>query len=125
MSLRVDVFVLGDDGEIRVLDTPECCEPLAGFESWRSTVWGSAAVRALGAQFFVVLADGDLTIAPDQVPDFLRECATLRASIGDIAPTDSPRHPRHWYLETISARLANIQIAAGYALGIGGGVMIW
>ncbi|MFC3452893.1 hypothetical protein [Amycolatopsis speibonae] len=124
MSLTVHVFVLEDD-KTRVLDTPACCEDLAGFESWRGTVWGSAATRALGARFFPVLDGGDLTVRPDQVPDFVVETKILRANLDTLVPETDPDHSRQWYLEAISWRLANIQIAAGRALGAGGGILIW
>ncbi|MFE0019885.1 hypothetical protein [Amycolatopsis sp. NPDC059021] len=124
MSLTVHVFLL-DEGEMRLLDTPACCEELAGFERWRETVWGAEAVRALGARFFPALAGGDLTVMPDQVPDFLVESKMIRANLDTIAPEADPGHSHAWYVETISWRLANIQIAAGRALGVGGGILIW
>ncbi|GAB3427973.1 hypothetical protein [Flindersiella endophytica] len=124
MSLSVDVFVYAEDGQLEVLDTPEGCQDLAGFESWRTTVWGSEVVRSLGARFFPLLAEGDLTVEPSQVPAFLRECALLRVSIEQIAAAD-PTKDRDRYREQISVRLANIQIAAGRAIGAGGGVLVW
>ena len=78
--------VTNADGRTEVLDVPEGVSDLAGFESWRTTVWGSEAVRSLGAEFFPVLATGDLTVPPEQVPDFRRECAALRAD-PDFPPT--------------------------------------
>lgn len=110
---------------MQVLDTPAGCADLAGFESWRTTVWGSEAVRSLGARFFPVLASGDLTVAPDQVSDFLRECAMIRANLAAVVPAADLGHSREWYLDTISQRLANIQSAAGRALEAGGGVLVW
>ncbi|MEV7554086.1 hypothetical protein AB0N89_31090 [Amycolatopsis sp. NPDC089917] len=124
MSLSVHVFVL-DDGKMRLLDTPACCEELAGFESWRTTVWGSAAARALDARFFPVLDGGDLTVMPEQVPDFVVETKILRANLDKLAPEADPSLSHQSFVEAISWRLANIQIAAGRALGVGGGVLIW
>jgi hypothetical protein len=124
VSLRVDVFVVDEDGEMQVLDTPDGCQDLAGFENWRTKVWGSEPVRALGARFFPVLAEGDLAVEPDQVPDFLKECARLRAGLDAIVAAD-PDADREVLKDVISVRLANIQIAAGRALGLGGGVLVW
>ncbi|EMD26552.1 hypothetical protein C791_3396 [Amycolatopsis azurea DSM 43854] len=118
------VFVV-EEGKTRLLDTPACCEELAGFESWRTTVWGSAAARALGARFFPVLDGGDLTVMPAQVPDFVVETKLLRANLDKLVPGTDPSHDHQWYVEAISWRLANIQIAAGRALGAGGGVIVW
>lgn len=120
----VHVFLVDSDGTMQVLDTPDGCQDLAGFERWRTTVWGSEAVRGLGARFFPVLASGDLVVGPDQVPSFLKECALLRVSLDVIAQAD-PDKDVAAYKDQISVRLANIQIAAGRALGLGGGVMVW
>jgi hypothetical protein len=125
MSLTVEVFVLDENGDTHFLDTPDCCENLAGFESWRTSVWGSEAVRALDLRFFPVLATGDLTVTPDEVPDFVVETKIFRANLADIAPDGDEHHTREWFLDTISQRLANIQIAAGRALGVGGGIRVW
>ncbi|MWA12454.1 hypothetical protein [Streptomyces sp. BA2] len=125
MSLSVDVFVIGEDGGRHVLDTPEGANDLAGFESWRTRVWGSDAVRALGAWFFPVLADSDLWIAPGQVPDFRRECALLRANLERIASQPYPQKTYEWYLDTLSVRLGFIEDAAERAAEVGGGVVIW
>jgi hypothetical protein len=86
-----------------VLDAAEPGADLAGFESFRTTVWGSAAMHALSARYFPVLDGADLTVPPDEVPEFLRE----------------------WFVATISARLANIKAAGEQALAAGGGVVIW
>ncbi|MFB7454869.1 hypothetical protein [Streptomyces sp. NPDC056194] len=90
MSLSVDVFVVGGNGKIDVLDTPEGCSDLAGFESWRTSVWGSEAVRSLGASFFPVLANEDLTVFPDHVTDLLAECAVVRNNLEAVAPSIDP-----------------------------------
>ncbi|MER8103379.1 hypothetical protein [Kitasatospora sp. NPDC094016] len=73
MSLAVDVFVVGGHGEMSVQEVPNGCSDLAGPESWRTTVWGSAAVRSLGVRFFPELSSVDLVVVPDQVSDFLWE----------------------------------------------------
>lgn len=62
----MDVFVIGADGEMCVMDVPAGCSDLAGFESWRTSVWGSESVRALGARFFPTLARGDLSQCPGE-----------------------------------------------------------
>lgn len=56
----------------------------AGFESWRTEVWGSPQVRALGAEFCPRLAAGDLFIESAQVRRFQSECL-LREHLGAIA----------------------------------------
>lgn len=128
MSLSVDVFVVGDDGKWDVLDVPEGCSDLAGFESWRRTVWGSEAVRSLGARFFPVLASEDiLEIWPGELSAFVEECALLRSNLGlisrDAAASAVGRELDQE--EAVSRRLTNIEDAAARAQRVGGGVVVW
>ncbi|MEV6758623.1 hypothetical protein [Streptomyces sp. NPDC051214] len=126
MSLSVDVFVVGADGEMQVLDVPEGCSDLAGFESWRTRVWGSQVVRSLGARFLPVLAGADLRVETSEVPAFLRECALLRDHLEDIVIGTNPVRTVEEHRHAISARLANIEDAARRAERVdGGGVLIW
>ncbi|MGW8766071.1 hypothetical protein ACWGN5_26625 [Streptomyces sp. NPDC055815] len=125
MSLSVDVFVVGSNGQIDVLDVPAGCSDLAGFESWRTSVWGSEAVRSLGASFFPVLANEDLTVFPDHVAGLLAECAVTRNNLESVAPSTDPSKSHAEYVRQISQRLQNIETAAERAQSIGGGVLIW
>ncbi|GAA3823720.1 hypothetical protein GCM10023083_66210 [Streptomyces phyllanthi] len=121
----MDVFVIGANGERQVLDVPEGCSDLAGFERWRTAVWGSEVVRSLGARFLPVLADGDLQVEPGQVTEFLAECALLRDNLGRIVAGTDPVRTVEEHRETISARLANIEDAARRAGAMGAGVLVW
>lgn len=125
MSLLVHVFVLEEDGRRQILDPTAPGGDLAGFERWRTLVWGAEPVRALGARFFPVLATGDLTVAPGDVLDFLRECDLFRTNIPAIVPTDDPHHSHECFERRVSERLTNIERAAAHALEIGGGVLVW
>jgi hypothetical protein len=125
MSLTVEVFLVRDDGDIDILDTPDGVCDLAGPERWRTRVWGSPAIRRLGARFLPALVEGDL-VAPDEIPAFLRECALVRDGLRELAAHTCPadrtadQHARH-----IGARLAGIEATALRAAGIGGGLLIW
>jgi hypothetical protein len=112
MSLTVQVF--GPDGAL------EAPEP-AGFQSYRTVVWGSQAARDLGARFFPQLAFGDLRVQPGEVEDFEKECALLRAHLDTIAPPDEQGRSR---CETVAERLTIIEAAAARARSLGGGVVI-
>jgi hypothetical protein len=125
MTLSVHVFLVGNDGARTLLETPTMGAELAGFESFRVSVWGGDAVRALGTRFFPVLAGDDLVVAPEDIAAFLEECGVLRANLDTIAPQGDPGHTHAWYLEIVSTRLANIEAAAQRALHAGGGVLIW
>jgi hypothetical protein len=107
---------------MEVLDVPEGSRDLAGFESWRRSVWGSDRVRALGAEFFPALATGDLYVEPGEVGRFQRECAVLRANLQTVATGVDPHAA---FAATVSTRLANIEDAVCRALTAGAGVVIW
>ena len=127
-----------------ILDVPHS-RTLAGFESWRTSVWGSERVRSLGATFFPQLAAGDLYVEPGQIEQLQAECALLRANLEIVAAGVDPRNPRgvhgavidgrverreaedphQAFVATVSARLANIEVAARRAREIGAGVLIW
>ncbi|MDT0268768.1 hypothetical protein RM844_20995 [Streptomyces sp. DSM 44915] len=120
MSLTVDVLTIDPDGTWHLQATPAGCSDLAGPESWRTTVWGSPTVHALGARFFPQLAHGDLIVPPDQVPDFLRECALLRTALDSITPTPDGRSA-----PLVAERLTTIELAATRALHTGAGLVLW
>ncbi|MFF5002083.1 hypothetical protein ACFY3G_04580 [Streptomyces phaeochromogenes] len=131
MSLSVDVYVPRAEGGIEVLDVPPDSSDVAGWERWRTEVWGSEPVRSLGARFFPRLATEDLTVAPDEVSDFLAECDLIRTHLAPIAdhmaaePGTGPRKSHVEHADDVSRRLDNIVKAARRALGVGGGVIIW
>ncbi|MFC9434522.1 hypothetical protein [Nocardia sp. NPDC057030] len=134
MSLNVYTFLPSEEGSRdivgRVLDTPEGVSDSAGFESWRTEVWGSEAIRSLDARFLPVLADttrprADLIVMPEEIPALLRECRMVREWLVEVVPRDPHEAFFARRARGILDRLANIEIAAGRALGVGGGVLIW
>jgi hypothetical protein len=125
MTLSVHVFRLDDDGEMTLLDPPSPGSELAGFESFRTGVWGSEVVRELGARFLPALADGELVVAPGDVMEFLEECALLRANLDTVARATAPGYPHARHVEVVSTRVANLEAAARRALAVSGGVVIW
>lgn len=82
-------------------------------------------VRALGAIFFPVLADADLQLEPEQVPEFQRECLLLRENLERIVASTEPVRTTDEHRGAISERLAIIEDAARRASAMGGGVLIW
>ncbi|MGX4689590.1 hypothetical protein [Streptomyces sp. JNUCC 63] len=124
MGLLVEVFVRGPDGDTRILDVPEDFHQSAGFESWRTTVWGSELVRSPGARFLPVPAGRNPEVEAARVPDFLREVALLRARPDLIAfGTRRPRTAEE-HRDRIQDRLRINEEAALRALVIGGGVLV-
>ncbi|MDH6439748.1 hypothetical protein M2158_008289 [Streptomyces sp. SAI-144] len=125
MSLLVDVFVREPDGKRRILDVPDGVYRSGGFESWRTTVWGSEFVRSLGARFLPVLADQDLYVEAEDVPEFRREIALLHSRLDEVAHgTQRPRTVEE-HRDDIEIRLRIIEESSRKALEIGGGVLIW
>lgn len=144
VTLSVHVFTGLPDDEPDILETPHS-ETLAGFESWRTTVWGSGRVRALGAVYFPALATDDLYVLPAQLEAFQQECELLRANLEVVAQDVDPRNPRSAhgvvvdgrierrepddahaaFVQRVSERLANIEAAVRRARDIDGGVVIW
>ncbi|MFD3774877.1 hypothetical protein [Streptomyces sp. NPDC058612] len=125
MSLSVDVYVVGAYGQRNVQDVPDGCSDSAGFESWRTQVWGADVVRSLGAVLLPVLAEADLQVEPEQVPAFLRECLLLRENLESIVGGTEPVRTIEEHREAISERLAIIEDTAKRAKALGGGVLIW
>ncbi|MDH6548429.1 hypothetical protein M2160_002542 [Streptomyces sp. SAI-117] len=125
MSLLVEVFVREPDGGLRILDVPEGVYQSGGFESWRTTVWGSEFVRALGARFLPVLAEDDLYVEAEDVPAFRREVALVRSRLDEVAHgTQRPRTVEE-HRHQIETRLRIIEDSIRKAEEIGGGVLIW
>ncbi|MFF4033106.1 hypothetical protein ACFYZ2_25675 [Streptomyces sviceus] len=125
MSLLVEVFVREPEGQRRILDVPDGVYQSGGFESWRTTVWGSEFVRSLGARFLPVLAEDDLYVEAEDVPAFQREVALLRSRLDAFAHgTQRPRTVEE-HRQQIDTRLRIIEESSRKALEIGGGVLIW
>lgn len=139
MSLSVDVYTRTPEGGTVVLPLPSGASDLAGFESWRHDVWGSARVCALRADLFPRLAADDLYVEPADVPRFRDECALLRAHLETVAEgvdrhrrstggrtaQERPDDAHAAFVAQVSVRLANIEDAARRALALGAGVLVW
>ncbi|MFJ3502646.1 hypothetical protein [Streptomyces sp. NPDC090135] len=119
MTLLVHTFVRGADGERILLEDPPNGEDMAGFESTRARLWGSDAMRALGARFFPVLDRHDLTVEPDEVDAFLAECEALRPHLADLAQRGG------YGADYVADRFGNIVAAALRAKAEGGGILVW
>jgi hypothetical protein len=124
VSLLVEVFVREPDGGIRILDVPDDGYQSGGFESWRTTMWGSRFVRSLGARFLPVPAGQDLYVEAEDVPEFRREVALLRSRLVEV--THGTRRPRtvEEHRHQIETRLRIIEESIRKALETGGGVLI-
>ena len=91
---------------------------LAGFEVWRTVVYGSEAMRRRGARFLPRLASSDLLLEGSDLLAFHEECADL---IRDIGPLSAELGLD---VDTLGLRLSNIAAAVDRAISIGGFVWI-
>jgi hypothetical protein len=142
VSLTVSIWIKDGSGK-SVKDEALGGSLAAGFENWRTQVWGSPEVCALGAQYFPQLADADLNVGAEEMTEFLRECSLLREHL-DVIAAGAERPAQHGvavntvtgrvtavgssreiFREEVSLRLANIEAAAHRAMEVGGEVVIW
>jgi len=91
---------------------------LAGWEVWRASVYGSAAVRRRGARFLPQLAHADLVVEGDELFAFREECLALLGDVGTLASELEVD------LEALRFRLSNIAAATERAISSGGVVWI-
>jgi hypothetical protein len=91
---------------------------LAGFENWRTAVYGAAAVQQRGARFLPRLATGDLTIEGADLLVFREECTVLLRDVAQLAIDLGVG------VETLRFRIANMVAATDQAISVGGVVWI-
>jgi hypothetical protein len=89
---------------------------LAGFESWRQSIYGSAAAKKLGLRLLPTLGDGHDIYAEGADLDRLKsEAEMMLANLEGISPEDP---------EGVRFRLENILEAIRLAKQAGGGVYV-
>lgn len=121
MSLNVDTYIYKANGEWTLLEDPDgdYSKTLAGFENTRSKLWGTEAVRALGARFLPRLDGDNLKVEPGEIDDFLAECEAMRPHLGRLAEASG------YDTAYIAQCLDNIVAASVRARAEGGGVIVW
>ncbi|MEV6775261.1 hypothetical protein [Streptomyces syringium] len=119
MSLSVHTFVYDADGRHNFLEDPEHGGELAGFESARTRLWGSEAIRALGSRFFPCLDGGDLCVERDEIDEFLAECEVVRPHLDHLARQGG------YNAGYVAQRFDNIVAAALRAKAESGGIVVW
>lgn len=88
-------------------------EELAGFEHWRTDVWGSLVVRNLGAKFLPQLSHSNLWIENKDLEKFKNEIIMLIENVNLIAEkvkceSDSIKHRLVNFLKAIERARPNI-----------------
>jgi len=109
MTLVVCVSRREDDGRLTSVELEPCDggEPsLAGFENWRSTVWGSAVSRRLGCKLLPLLATQDLHAELDDITLVMEDVARLREHIAEVAAAGSDPNSVLFRLDTLARAAA-------------------
>jgi hypothetical protein len=132
MTVTVNVYTCAPDGRLKIVHSEDHSQELAGFESWRTSVWGSEAVRRLGLQLLPSLAEGDLYASDDLLDRLDIEVRQLQESlrlvVDELLANGVHVVANGDPYETVAFRLANIAEAVRLARSIpegAGGVVIW
>lgn len=120
------------DEELKLLDPASPGSDLAGFESWRHNVYGSATARALGLTLLPTLREEDLFAEGGSLDQLEVEVRTLLAHVPELV-ADSARRgiPLVSNAEpgpTVTFRLGNVLAAIEAARTVRdgiSGVCIW
>ncbi|MCX4451327.1 hypothetical protein ACIOEZ_16960 [Streptomyces sp. NPDC087866] len=121
MSLNVDTFIYEANGKWTLLEDPDddYNKTRAGFESARQKLWGSEAVRVLGAHFFPRLDGDNLQVEPREIDAFLAECGAIRPYLDHLGEVSG------YGAEYVTECFDNIVAASVRAKAEGGGVIVW
>jgi len=119
MSLSVSVYVRGASGEMNFVEPESDSAELAGFESYRTTLYGSQAAKSLGLTLLPSLATHDVFAEGTELERLRRESELALANIDKfVAESGAPG-------ERLRCRFENIIAAVDKARRLGGGVVIW
>ena len=120
MSLAISLVTL--DPETQKIIADEYLDGgryMAGPESWRSSVYGSAEVISRGAVFLPQLQTEDLIIFGEDLVVFLKEVSSLMEDVQSLA--NSLGHSNH---DVLAHRLGNIHLAIIEAIDTRKGVWL-
>lgn len=118
MSLLVHkCFLIEDDWDI--VDEPDYSRELAGFETWRNKLYGSAIAIKLGCKILPQLRKHDIYCFGEDVPQLLKDCQIMLEHLSLIGLETQIDE------EVIEFRVGNIRAATEWALANGGGVVVW
>ena len=119
MSLLVNAYTRGPDGEMIIIEPEDHSHELAGYESYRQQLYGSRAALALGLQLLPILDGGNVYAEGEDVERLRAEAVLALANVGLFEAETGASS------ESLRARFANIITAASRAAAVGGGVVIW
>lgn len=119
MSLLVNAYTRGPDGQMEIIEPEDHSLELAGFESYRQRLYGSQAARSLGLQLLPTLDGSDVYAEGDDVERLRDEAELALSNIELFVPEADDT------AESLRRRFENIIAATRRAASVGGGVVIW
>lgn len=119
MTLSVSAYVRGPNGEMEFIEPSHPSEELAGFESYRQTLYASHAARSLGLSILPTLDGGNVYADGEDVGRLLAEAELALANIDRFEAELGVN------AESLRPRFENIAADARRASDAGGGVVIW
>ena len=119
VSISVDVYLRNDSGNLVILTTPPEESDLVGHDDTRHTLWGSPAVRALGATVVVGLSQGDVWVDFGRLDELVDDCELILKQLVDVAAAAGRGE------DYIRFRVGNLRAAAERARAHRAGVVIW
>jgi len=119
MSLSVEVYTTDDNGEMVLHDPKDYSETLAGFESYRTEVYGSELAKRLGFKVLPTLASNNIYAKGQEVNKLKTEAETIMREASAFAEQFNND------AETIKYRADNIRKACIRARKMQGNVVIW
>ena len=119
MTLLVNTFIRTSAGDMDIVEPDSHADELAGFESYRHTLYGSRAALALGFQLLPKLKTEDIYAEGVDLERLQTETELALANI-ELFEDESGGSA-----ETLRFRFENILKAVRQARRIGGGVVLW
>ena len=112
-------IVLDEDGKMIFYDSEDSSEPLAGFEVYRTEVYGSELAKRLGFKVLPTLASNNIYAKGQEVNKLKTEAETIMREASAFAEQFNND------AETIKYRADNIRKACIRARKMQGNVVIW
>ncbi len=119
MSLSVHAYFRTVDGEMSFIEPPDPSQDLAGFESYRKTLYGSRAAVSLGLKILPKLANGDICVEGEELEQLRSDVELAFFNVALFVTEAGAR------TEDLRPRFENILNAIRRAQEAGGGVVIW
>ena len=119
MSLSVHAYILDENDKMVYYDTRDSSETLAGFEVYRTEVYGSELAERLGFKVLPTLASGDIYAQGQEVNQLKAEAEIIMREA--LAFAEQFKNDA----ETIKYRADNIRKACIRARKMQGRVVVW